>query len=231
MSSPDGSRERTAPREEMSEEWAPARALRARGKFYAAPPGQIRVRRATDVVGLAASLLTLTAVIAAQPTGQFERSLLAFLDSFPSWLGPIWAFLIGLLALWSLLLLLVPLLTRRPRITIEAVLAIALAILVGVVAARIATGHWAGSEAVSGLDATLPFPAVRLAAAAALIAVVNAHLSSTFSSTGRWLLGLGGVAAVMDGRTTISGTVAALLAGVAAGAAVRLALGTSAGRP
>ena len=58
------------------------------------------------------------------------------LETFPDWLAPVWGFLTGLLVLWSVLMLVAPLVTRRPRITFEAVLAIALAILLGLLAAR-----------------------------------------------------------------------------------------------
>jgi len=63
----------------------PSRPERPRGLlhvsrgFYAAPPGQPRVRRATDVLGLAASLLALAGVVAAQPPSALERSFLRFL--------------------------------------------------------------------------------------------------------------------------------------------------------
>lgn len=200
-------------------------------RFYAAPPGQVRVRRATDIVGLGAFALALAGIVAAQPAGPLELSLLNFLETFPDWLRPVWAFLIALLVLWTGIMLVAPLVSRRPRITLEAVLAVVLAIVVGLVAARIATGSWAGSEAASGLDDTLSFPSVRLAIAAAVIGVMNGHVSQPIASTGRWLLALGTGGAVLYERATFSGAVAALLTGLIAAAAVRLALGSSAGRP
>ena len=204
--------------------------LRIRRRFYSAPAGQPRVRRATDVVGLAVSLLLLVGIVAAQPPGTLELALLRFLEAFPDWLEPVWGFLIGLLALWALFLLLVPL-VKRPRITLEAVLAVVLAVLLAYLSARSATGHWEGVEHASGLDNTIRFPSVRLAAAFAVVAVVNAHLARPYGSIGRWLLLLGSTGALLDARTTVGGTIAACVIGLAAGAAVRLALGSSAGRP
>jgi uncharacterized membrane protein YbhN (UPF0104 family) len=191
----------------------------------------MRVRRATDVVALAACLLALAGIVLTQPPGAFERALLRFIEAFPPWLHPVWAFLIGLLALWSALMLVAPLVTRRPRIALMAVVAVALAMILGLLAARATTGNWPGVESASGFRDSLRFPAARVAIAAAVISVVNAHVSRPFASSGRRLLALGAAAAVMDARTTIGGTVAAILAGLAGGAAVRLALGTSAGRP
>ena len=180
---------------------------------------------------LGACLLALAGTIAAQPPGQFEQAALGFVQAFPDWLRPVWGFAIGLLILWSVVLLVAPLFARRWRITVEALLAVVLAALLSLVAARLATGNWPGVEATSGLDNGLRFPSARIAVAAAVIAVANAHLARPLGSIGRWLLLLGAVAAVLNGDTTIAGTIAAILIGLAAGAAIRLALGTSAGRP
>ena len=104
------------------------------------------MRRATDVAGLVAALLALAGVVAAQPPGSLERSFLRFLQAFPAWLDPVWSCLIGLLAVWTVLLLIVPLASRRPRIAAEAAFAVALAGLLGLLAARIATGDWPGGR-------------------------------------------------------------------------------------
>jgi glycosyltransferase 2 family protein len=205
--------------------------LGGRGGFYAAPRDQPRVRRATDIVGLVASLLALAGVVAAQPPGPLERSLLRFLQAFPPWLGPVWGSLIGLLIAWVAVLLAVPLVSGRPRVVLEALLAVALAGLLGLVVARVATGAWPGGHAVTGLSPRLHFPGIRLAMAAAVICVVNANLTRPLAAKGRRVLALGAAGALLDGSTTVGGTAAAVLAGVAAGAAVRLALGTSRGLP
>ena len=82
--------------------------LRINRGFYAAPRDQPRVRRATDIVGLVASLLALAGIVAAQPPGSLERSFLRFLRAFPTWLEPVWATLIGVLIMWVVVLLVVP---------------------------------------------------------------------------------------------------------------------------
>jgi len=51
------------------------------------------VRRATDVLLLVASVFVLVGVIASQPPGRTERSFLRFLQTFPSWVEPVWAIL------------------------------------------------------------------------------------------------------------------------------------------
>ena len=200
-------------------------------RFYASAPGQPRVRRATDVLLLAGSVLGVVGLIAAQPPGPFERALARFLAAFPDWLTPGWNFLVALLGLWLVIMLVAPLFSHRPRITLEALGAIVLAAVLALLAARLATGHWPGFDQSSALSARLRFPAVRLAMAAAVTAVANAHLAHRARVTSRWLLGLGAAGAVLAGRTGVTGTAAAILIGLAAGAAIRLLLGTSAGRP
>ncbi len=189
------------------------------------------MRRATDVVLLAAALLGALALITAQPPTPFERALLRFLAVFPNWMGPAWSFLIGVVALWAVVMVVAPLVSRRPRITLEALLAVVLALALGLVAARLATGTWPSLDDSMGLTMHRQFPAVRLAIAAAVIAVADAHLAHPLRVTGRWILFLGAAAAMLAGSTDVTGTAAALLIGLGAGAAVRLALGTSAGRP
>ena len=218
--------------EALSSVMEPVRGLLHVGRrFYAAPRGQARVRRATDILVLAISLLVLIGIVAAQPPRPLEVALLTFVRDFPGWLAPVWAFLIGLLALWTAIVLVAPLFSRRPRITVEAIIAVVLSAGVAMLCSHWATGGWPGAEQWTGLSNNLRFPAVRLAVAAAIICVANAHLSRTFGACGRWMLALGACGAVLHGTTTVGGSVAAILIGVAAGAAVRLALGTSAGLP
>ena len=110
-------------------------------------------------------------------------------------------------------------------------MAVALAGLLGLLAARIATGDWPGGQDVTGLSNRLHFPGIRLAMATAVISVVNANLTRPLASTGRRVLALGAAGALMDGRTTVGGTAAAVLIGVTAGAAVRLRAGHLRGAP
>jgi uncharacterized membrane protein YbhN (UPF0104 family) len=217
--------------EDQSRANRPRGLLRVGRRYYAAPRGQPRVRRATDLLGLVASLIALAGVVAAQPPSSLERSFLRFLLAFPSWLTPIWAIMIGALVAWAVFVVVFPLFSHRPRITLEALLAVALSMGLGLLAARLATGNWPGAHETSGLSTDLRFPGVRLAMAAAAIFVANAHLTKPLGATGRRMLALGAVGLMLDGKTSVGGTAAALLIGLAAGAAVRLALGTSAGQP
>jgi hypothetical protein len=90
----------------------------ARRGFYSSPPGAARVRRATDVLLLAAALLGAFVLITAQPPTPLERALLRFLAVFPTWMTPAWGFLIGVVALWTVVMIVAPLVSRRPLITL-----------------------------------------------------------------------------------------------------------------
>ena len=68
------------------------------------------------------------------------------------------------------------------------------------VCSRHVSGDWPGAEDWTGLSNDQRFPAIRLAVAAAIIFVANAHLSRTFIAFGRWMLVLGACGAVLPGR-------------------------------
>jgi len=207
-------------------------ALRRGLRVFAAPPGQPRARRATDVVMLVPALLGLLLAVAAYPPSSFERSLERFLASVPSWLDPAWGFLSDGLWLWAVLLVVVALLSRRLVVAGEALAAVVLAGLLGIVAARLTIGEWPDLwAAIAGTSSAPRFPNVRVAEATAVIVAVSPHLVRPLRRFGRWVVILGTVGAAIVGGGTPIGTLAAVLIGVAAAAAVNLALGTSAGRP
>jgi len=181
---------------------------------------------------LVPALLGLLLAVAAYPPSSFERSLERFLASVPSWLDPAWGFLSDGLWLWAVLLVVVALLSRRLVVAGEALAAVVLAGLLGIVAARLTIGEWPDLwAAIAGTSSAPRFPNVRVAEATAVIVAVSPHLVRPLRRFGRWVVILGTVGAAIVGGGTPIGTLAAVLIGVAAAAAVNLALGTSAGRP
>ena len=114
----------------------------------------------------------------------------------------------------------------------QAVGSLVLAAVLGIAVVRLAVGSWPDiSDAVIGTAAAPRFPNVRLAEATAVIVAVSPHLARPWRRLGRWVVALGVVGCMIVAGSTPLGTVAALLIGVAAAAAARLAGGTSAGRP
>ena len=203
-----------------------------RGRLFASPPGEPRVRRATDVLLLVPALGGVALLVAAYPPSEFERSFSSFLDSAPGWLGPVWAFLYDLLPLWALVLLGFGVFCRRRLVVFEAVGAAVVAVAVAVVSARLALGHWPDvGLAILGRDDSPTFPAVRVAESAAVLIAVSPHLVRPLRRVGRFVIGLGIAGSLFAGVATPGGNLTALLVAITAAATIRLAVGTSAGRP
>ena len=207
--------------------------LLARGlKVFASPRGEPRARRATDLVLLVLALVGLTAAVIAYPPSGFELALQRFLASVPGWLDPVWGFLTDLTWLFALALGVIVLVRLRLAVLAQAVGSLVLAAVLAIVVVRYATGSWPDvSDALLGTASAPRFPNVRLAEATAVIVAVSPHLARPWRRVGRWVIALGVVGCMIVGGSTPTGTVAALLIGVAAAAGARLAGGTSAGRP
>jgi hypothetical protein len=90
-------------------------------RFFAAPRGQPRARRGTDLVLLVPAVLVIALAIAAYPPSSLEQSLEAFLVALPDWLDPVWGFLSDLLWLWALALIAIALARVRLVVVGQAV--------------------------------------------------------------------------------------------------------------
>jgi uncharacterized membrane protein YbhN (UPF0104 family) len=181
---------------------------------------------------LASSMLGLAALVVAYPPSRWERSLTAFLDSFPGWLDPVWGFLYGLVSLWAVLLVLAAVVRRRFALAFEALGAVVLAVAIAIVSARLAVGHWPDlGKAIAGRSDSPVFPALRVTQAAAAIATVGPYLVRPLQTAGRWILGLGFLGALFEAGAAPSGDLAGILIALVAAAGMRLAFGTSLGRP
>jgi uncharacterized membrane protein YbhN (UPF0104 family) len=210
----------------------PVPLLRRGPKAFAAPPGQPRARRATDLVLLVPALLGLALALAAYPPSSFERALERLLASIPGWLEPVWEFLTDALWLWAIVLVVAALVRGRLAVVAQALASLVLAAAVALVAARLAIGAWPDLVgALLGTDDSPRFPSVRVAEATAVIVTVSPHLTRPLRRFGRWIVLLGTVGAAIVGGSTPFGTLAAVLIAIVAAAAIRLASGTSAGRP
>jgi glycosyltransferase 2 family protein len=204
---------------------------RRRAHVYSSPPGQPRSRHASDVVLLVSALVGLVLLIVAYPPSNFEQSLVDFLASVPGWLDPVWGFLYDLLWLWAIVLVVLAVIFWRPVVALQGLGSVVLAVLVAVLAARIAVGSWPDvGDLIRGGSGAPPFPSARIAEAGAVIVTVAPHLVAPLRSAGRWILLLGTVGALLASGTTPGGIIAGLLIALVAAAGIRVAFGTSAGR-
>ena len=209
-----------------------AEVLRRGIRPFAAPSGQARTRRATDVVLLVPALLGLAIAVAVYPPSALELALLRFLSAIPNWLDPVWSFLADLVWLWALVLGATALVSRRLFVVGQAIAGLVVGVVVGVIAARIAVDSWPDvTDAFFGTSRAPEFPDVRVAASVAVITTISPHLIRPLRTFGRWVLILGVVGAAIAGTGTPGGVLAAVLIGVIAAATVNLLFGTSAGRP
>ena len=205
-------------------------ARRRRVSIYSSPAGRRHFRRASDALLAIPAVIVLALLVGAYPPSGFEQSLSSFLEGFPSWLDPVWGFLYDLLGLWAAVLLVAALAARRWAIAFQALGALVLAAGIAVAAGRLATGEWAAIDTlVSGSGSA--FPAARAAESAAVILAVAPHLVRPLRTLGRRLLVLGAVGALFATDAVPGGVLAAIMVAVVAAAGIRLAFGTSVGRP
>jgi uncharacterized protein (TIRG00374 family) len=201
-------------------------------RIFSASAGHDRFRRATDVLALIPALAGIALLVVAYPPSVFEKSLDRFFGAVPGWLDPAWRFLYDLLGLWAIVLVLAALLARRYSVALEAVAAFVLALVIALVSARLALGHWpAFWHSVRGDSNAPSFPAVLVAEAAAVVFTIDGHLVRPLRILGSWIVGLGTAGVLLAANVTPGGTLAGFLVAAAAAATIRLAFGTSAGRP
>ncbi len=199
---------------------------------FAAPPRQPRARRATDVLLLVPALLGLALVVALYPPSRFERSLTAFLDSFPGWLAPVWELAYDAMALGAIALTVLAVVARRGAIVLQVLASVVVAAALATIAFRLALERWPEWDYLLRLHVDEGgFPVLRVAVCAAAILAVLPHLVRPLEKVGRWVVTVGAVAAVLVEHAPPSSTLAAWLVAVVAATLVRLALGTSAGHP
>src|SRR5262245_32270245 len=113
-----------------------AEVLRSGLRPFAAPRGQARTRRATDVVVLVPAVVGLLVAVAAYPPSSFELALVRLLHTIPGWIDPFWEFTSDLLWLCAVALVLVAIGWRRLLVVCQAGGALVVAVLVGLIATR-----------------------------------------------------------------------------------------------
>jgi hypothetical protein len=185
-------------------------------RFFAAPQGQPRARRGTDVLLLVPSLLGLAGVVAAYPPGRFESSLARFLAAIPGWLDPVWGFLADSLWLWAVALVAVSLVRRRFEVAFQALAGFACAAAAGLVVVRLVAGSWpdvAGS--ILGTTEGPWLPHVRAAGAVAVILVISPHLVRPLRTLSNRIVLLGALGVAIVGGGTPAGSAGAFLIAVA----------------
>ena len=204
--------------------------LRRRIQFrtFSAPSDAERVRRPTDVVllALAALGLALLSVRAPGPTA-VDTVVSDFLTQTQQAMGWFWQLVYALLGGWTLLVLLVSLISHaRKRLFLAELLAVAIAGGVASVATAIVGGGWTDNVENLFQSGSQPvYTAMRIAVAVAVVSTASTHLAAAWRSVGRWLIFGGSLAVIALGYSYVIGVLAGVCAGAMAASAVHLLLG------
>jgi glycosyltransferase 2 family protein len=205
----------------------------SRAKLFATPPGSSRSRRPTDVVLLVLCVIGLLAAVeSASPPSDFWLRLSEFATSLPGFFDVIWRAGLWLVSAWAVFLLLAVLLSKRWDLLRDQVLALAGSV-VALVAIRGATGGSSRSlwDAAIAVGPPPDAVSVRIALVIALATAVSPWVARPFRTLGWWLLCLGSISEAILGASSPSGVVLGVLGGASAAITVRVALGSSGGRP
>jgi uncharacterized membrane protein YbhN (UPF0104 family) len=212
-------------------EAAPTR-RRLRGfKVWSSAPDDPRLRRPTDVLLLAVSLLLAIATALwfrghqpPKPTPPAASTLV----SIVTWTAET---VYGLLTVWAVVIVLLALVTRgRRRLVIDLVLGAALAIVIGVLVSRPYGSGW--TDTLKQTLTAEPNPVdvlAPLAMCTAVIVIASPHVTRPLRWLGRLLILLGAASAVVLDVSELLGGLAAISCGVLAAAIVHLLLGTPSG--
>jgi len=191
-----------------------------------------RLRRPTDVLLLAGAVLTLILLgFFAPGPSSVDQALVSLIDAEPTIVSLFWGVSYSAFTLWAVTLLLLPLFFRsRRRLTVDFLLAAALAGL-----GALAAGAVAGTSTRESIDALVSTPsqpvyvAVRVAVGTAVIVAASPHLTRPLRYWGRTVILLAAVSVAGLGLALPIGALAGLVLGIGAAALTHLILGTPQG--
>ncbi len=206
---------------------------RRRLRIFAAPTDQPRARRASDVTLLLTTSFALAAMsAAASPTPGFVKAIQRLAAEVPHFLDAVWQFTIDATAVLAVGLLVAAIIGRRATLARDLLAAAVVTFAVWALIGRVVTDSWPDVWAAIRASAPPPwYPSPRVALPAAVVITASPHIVRPLRFIGRWSVGLTMVAVIVLGAASALGAISGLLLAVAAGAAVHLAFGSSAGRP
>jgi uncharacterized membrane protein YbhN (UPF0104 family)/tRNA A-37 threonylcarbamoyl transferase component Bud32 len=189
-----------------------------------------RNRRGSDIVLLASAALVgaLAAAVAASVPDTDEAVGDAF-ATLLGWARPLWQGILLAALLLAVVIASDVIRCRRLELTRDV-----LAVLLLVAAAGVTLGGTVGADwspVDAGLWSRWGFPELRVAWAAAVVAVTAPEVVRPMRVLGVWLVGLAALGVLALDVALPSAAVAGLALGLAAAALVRLAFGTTAGMP
>ena len=204
-------------------------------RMFSSSPDAPRQRRPTDVLLLLLSLflVSVPAVISPGPLS-VDLALQSLISEFDGVLGWFWRLCYAGLLLWTLVLMLGPIVRFRHgrlRVLLDYLLGAATALGLAVLLNLLGGGGVGPTvDALTSAEPPPVFPAVRLAFCAAVIVTAAPSVTRPYRLVGRAVVVLGAVSVVALELAYASGVVAALAVALAAGSIVHLLLGSPGGR-
>jgi glycosyltransferase 2 family protein len=195
------------------------------------PPAHApRNRRPIEVAFVAtAAILAGLAAVVARSAPEVDDDVSRALDAVLGWAPYFWR-LVYVLALALALVVVVDVVLRRRWILVrDILLGSVIVIAAGVPLERIVTTKW--SQVEGHVFSNWGFPELRLATAAAILAVAGPELVRPVRLLAAWLVALAAVGAIVLGVGTMSQILGALAVGLGTGALVRFVFGSTAGMP
>jgi len=194
---------------------------------------EVRGRRRRPVDGLLvliAALLLVVASLVANDSDLNEQHAVIAARTLLGWFDTGWRILYAAALGYGLLVLLAVLVTRRWQLSRDLLIALAAVLLIGLTIGRAVGGDWP-SVTERLWPSVNQYPALRLAAVTAVLAVVGPELTRPARLVAVWLVGLGCVAALVLGIGYPSSLLGGIALGLAVAGLIRLTFGSSAGFP
>ncbi|HEY2997938.1 MAG TPA: lysylphosphatidylglycerol synthase domain-containing protein, partial [Acidimicrobiales bacterium] len=200
--------------------------------LFASSGDEPRRRRVDDIalLGLALVSLLAAALVAAGPPGGGAEAVAALHDLL-GWLGPLWSAAYIATTVLVVGLLAAALTARRAALARDIVLATALTIGAGYLLAYAVDGRWPDLSSVVWRSSDPTYPALGLAAVVAVGLVASPDLTRPVRYVALTVVALATVAVAVEGEALPAQVLGGLALGLAVGAALRLAFGSSAGFP
>ncbi len=200
---------------------------------WSSAPDDPRLRRPTDILLLLGTTLLAVGIgvtLRARPPATSTPPGTTSISDIVTWTADT---VYALVAVWALVLLLLPLFARgRRRLLLDYVLGSALALLAGLLVSRPSGSGW--TDTLHRMVTADPQPVDvvgPMAVATAIVVIASPHITRPLRWTGRLLVLVGAIAAVALDVTHVLGGLTLIIVGVLAASLTHLILGTPSGHP